>query len=311
MGKRYQVFISSTKEDLEDARQEVSQALLRANCFPAAMELFPAADEGIDDYIKQKIDESDYMVLIVAGRYGSVNPASGLSYTEEEYDYALQQGKPIVRLVHASPFEDLPGSRIEQDAEKKAKLEAFREKVTSSSIARLYESDRELGAEVVLGIIDAQQRHPSVGWVRADTALDAEEALEIARLRKQLAEYQSEDSKARPAEIIGQEMDQYPLTFAVFSKIYPEDPSGAIRIFKDAFISRASSSQQLKATDWARVVNADLPQWTEMQVRAICLALEKEGLVLKTVATVGYVRLSPKIDELIGLFAIKSLLASE
>ena len=45
LDKRYQVFISSTFQDLQNARQEVSQALLRADCFPAGMELFPAADE--------------------------------------------------------------------------------------------------------------------------------------------------------------------------------------------------------------------------------------------------------------------------
>ena len=45
MDKRYQVFISSTYQDLQDARQEVSQALLKTDCFPAGMELFPAADE--------------------------------------------------------------------------------------------------------------------------------------------------------------------------------------------------------------------------------------------------------------------------
>ncbi|MEO1406102.1 MAG: DUF4062 domain-containing protein [Pseudomonadota bacterium] len=44
MNRRYQVFISSTYNDLKDARQEVSQALLRADCFPAGMELFPATD---------------------------------------------------------------------------------------------------------------------------------------------------------------------------------------------------------------------------------------------------------------------------
>jgi hypothetical protein len=33
--KRYQVFISLTFQDLQNARQEVSQALLRADCLPA------------------------------------------------------------------------------------------------------------------------------------------------------------------------------------------------------------------------------------------------------------------------------------
>ena len=62
MEKRYQVFISSTFQDLKNARQEVSQALLRADCFPAVMELFPAADEEQFEFIKTIIDQSDYYI---------------------------------------------------------------------------------------------------------------------------------------------------------------------------------------------------------------------------------------------------------
>jgi len=39
--KRYQVFISSTFEDLQEERQEVMRALLELDCIPAGMELFP------------------------------------------------------------------------------------------------------------------------------------------------------------------------------------------------------------------------------------------------------------------------------
>lgn len=66
--KRYQVFISSMFQDLQGARQEVSQALLRADCFPAGMELFPAADEEQFEFIKTVIDQSAYYILISAGR---------------------------------------------------------------------------------------------------------------------------------------------------------------------------------------------------------------------------------------------------
>ena len=59
MEKRYQVFISSTFQDLQNARQEVSQSLLRADCFPAGMELFPAADAEQFEFIKTVIDQSD------------------------------------------------------------------------------------------------------------------------------------------------------------------------------------------------------------------------------------------------------------
>lgn len=54
MDKRYQVFVSSTFEDLQEERREVMQALLSLNCIPTGMELFPAADErilGIDQAI--------------------------------------------------------------------------------------------------------------------------------------------------------------------------------------------------------------------------------------------------------------------
>ncbi|MGB7319270.1 MAG: DUF4062 domain-containing protein, partial [Planktotalea sp.] len=114
MEKRYQVFISSTFQDLQGARQEVSQALLRADCFPAGMELCPAADEEQFEFIKTVIDQSDYYILISAGRYGSIHPKTGLSYTEMEYDYAVETEKPVIRLLHKDPFNELKGESIEQ-----------------------------------------------------------------------------------------------------------------------------------------------------------------------------------------------------
>jgi hypothetical protein len=41
MDVRYQVFVSSTYEDLKEERAEVMQALLELDCIPAGMELFP------------------------------------------------------------------------------------------------------------------------------------------------------------------------------------------------------------------------------------------------------------------------------
>lgn len=91
MDRRYQVFISSTYMDLVDERREVIQALLEMDCLPAGMEMFPAANDDQWTLIQQVIDESDYYVVIVGGRYGSVAP-DGISYTEKEYDYAVSTG---------------------------------------------------------------------------------------------------------------------------------------------------------------------------------------------------------------------------
>ena len=172
MLKRYQVFISSTFEDLEPARQQVSMALLRANCFPAGMELFPAADTEQFEFIKEVIRESDYYVVISAGKYGSIHPETGLSYTEMEYDYAKSIGIPIIRLLHKDPFSLLLGNQIDQDPDKQKKLASFRNKMLDGSLVNFWSTHEELGLNVIVNLMNAQARFPAKGWVR--TAEQAE-----------------------------------------------------------------------------------------------------------------------------------------
>lgn len=92
MNKRYQIFIRSTFKDLEEERRLLTQTILRKGYYPAGMEWFPGIDEEQFEYIKQVIDDSDCYVLILGGLYGSI-AADGKSYTEKEYDYALEKGK--------------------------------------------------------------------------------------------------------------------------------------------------------------------------------------------------------------------------
>ena len=61
------------------------------------MEMFPAADSEQFEYIKTILNESDYYVLVVAGRYGSI-AEDGDSYTEKEFNYAVEQGIPILAV---------------------------------------------------------------------------------------------------------------------------------------------------------------------------------------------------------------------
>jgi Domain of unknown function (DUF4062) len=100
---RYQLFVSSTFLDLQEERAAVVSALLQMDAFPAGMELFPAADDDAWTLIKRVIDASDYYLLVVGGKYGSVDPKTELSYTEREYDYAIEKGKPVMAFLHAHP----------------------------------------------------------------------------------------------------------------------------------------------------------------------------------------------------------------
>lgn len=93
--KRYQVFVSSTYRDLIEERTAVMNCLLDNDCIPVGMEKFPAMPMSQRDYIKRLIDESDYYLLIVAGKFGSIDRETGMGYTEKEFRYALEKEIPI------------------------------------------------------------------------------------------------------------------------------------------------------------------------------------------------------------------------
>src|SRR5262245_35648967 len=163
--KRYQVFISSTFQDLQEESQQVLQALLELDCIPSGMELFPAANEDQWTLIKRVIDDCDYYVVIVAGRYGSVAP-DGMSYTEKEYCYAAERNKPIIAFLHEHP-EDIPSKKCEKNPESKQKLLAFRE-LCKQRMCKTWSSATDLGGKVSRSLIHLIKNNPAVGWVRGD-----------------------------------------------------------------------------------------------------------------------------------------------
>jgi hypothetical protein len=192
--KRYQVFVSSTFRDLELERQEVMHALLELDCMPAGMELFPAANETQWNLIKKVIDDCDYYLLILGGRYGSIGP-EGISYTEMEYRYALSTGKPTIAFLHRSPGKII-ADNSESSSEGKEKLQAFRGMV-EKKLCKHWETPQELGSVVSRSLIQLIKSTPAVGWVRANELADREATIELLQLRRKVEELQSELSRAR------------------------------------------------------------------------------------------------------------------
>jgi Domain of unknown function (DUF4062) len=93
------------------------------------MELFPADDAEVWEVIKRVIDDCDYYVLVLGGRYGSLDK-TGISYTQKEYEYAHSIGRPVTAFVHRDP-EGLPARNYELDPELREKLDHFRALVQS------------------------------------------------------------------------------------------------------------------------------------------------------------------------------------
>lgn len=185
MEKRYQVFVSSTYADLKDERQHVVQALMEMDCIPAGMELFPAADEEQWQFIKRVIDDCDYYLLIIGGRYGSTTD-DGISYTEKEFDYAVENGKKVVALIHGSP-DDIPFGKSEQDPVLREKLLGFKEKVMDGRLVKFWNNAEELPGIVALSLTKTIKAYPAIGWVRASNVAKESILAEINELRKQNA----------------------------------------------------------------------------------------------------------------------------
>lgn len=183
--RKYQVFISSTHTDLRAEREQVLRALLETECIPIGMELFPPTDEAQWQYIKRMIEQCDYYILILAGRYGSIEPDSGISYTEKEYIFAESIGKPIIAFLRRDP-ENLPRNLVEANPVGQEKLDKFRCHVLNKMI-KLYSDSLELYGCVVQGINNLKKTRPDGGWVPANLLPSQPIQKELEDLRIEVA----------------------------------------------------------------------------------------------------------------------------
>lgn len=164
--KIYQIFVSSTFKDLEEERQEVLAAIIESGNMPVGMEYFPSTNATPFDYIKKMLEKVDYYILILAGKYGTIESNSGLSYTELEYDYAQQLGIPTMVFLHKD-IDQLKMTSNETTPEMREKLNAFRAKV-STTLSKMWLDKKELKSHVLASIPQTIKLSPRVGWIRAD-----------------------------------------------------------------------------------------------------------------------------------------------
>jgi len=172
--RKLQVFISSTFTDLIAERQAAVAAILKAGHIPAGMELFTAGDRSQMATIEEWIDQSDVYMLILGGRYGSVEKNSGISYTELEYDYAVQQGKPVFAVVTSEAALEAKvksGGTAFMEKENPKELALFREKVLSN-VSSFFEDHKDIKLCVHESLADFAANRELKGWVSGDEVVD-------------------------------------------------------------------------------------------------------------------------------------------
>ena len=183
MEKKYQVFISSTYEDLKEERKKVQEILLMADCIPAGMEAFVATNEEQFNVIKKVIDLCDYYVLIIGGRYGSINDNTGISYTEMEYDYAVSKGIPVLAFIIDGSVK-LSIEKTDNDSEKKRKLDAFILKAKTNRLVSFWKASSELEGLVAISIMRAKNEIERPGWIRANSVATYDNSELLAQINK-------------------------------------------------------------------------------------------------------------------------------
>ena len=220
--KRYQVFVSSTFTDLIEERAEVTQAIMELNHMPYGMEAFPAANETQWEWIKRAIKESDYYIVIIGGKYGSINKKTGLSYTEMEYRYAEEVGIPTIAFIVDNSI-DLPKSKIETDSTKAEKLQEFKSYIENNKLRKSYTSKEDLKAKVIVSFIQLINQYPRNGWLRADSLKNYTSNEEVIRLMKENEELKKKIVQNSPygldIEYLAKERDKYKLEYR-----YSNDP---------------------------------------------------------------------------------------
>ena len=188
MKKKLQIFVSSTYLDLQEEREAAVESILGSKHIPAGMELFRAGNKSQLETIKKWIDESDIYMLILGGRYGSIEPESGKSYTQLEYEYALEKEMPIFAVVLKDEFLHKKAANKEADVMKDMYNPKFQEfkKIVMSKMIKEVEDCKDIKLAIKDSIIELEEEYDLIGWVKGTEIEDNTDTLnENIKLNKE------------------------------------------------------------------------------------------------------------------------------
>jgi regulator of replication initiation timing/nucleoside 2-deoxyribosyltransferase len=163
--KKYQVFISSTYEDLVEERRQATNAVLKLHQIPVGMELFNAGNSTQWEEIQRQIDISDYYIVIVGNIYGSEDD-KGISYTEKEYRYAVEKGIPVIGFVISDKAKQ-EKTKVDTVKKKVDKLNKFKGLVKSKMV-EFWVDGTDLNSKVATALAVEMTKNPQRGWIKSD-----------------------------------------------------------------------------------------------------------------------------------------------
>ena len=145
------VFVGSTFIDLQPYRDAVFQALNRLETVVRGMEYFGSLPETPKEECLRIVRSCKVYVGIFAMRYGSLDPKSGKSLTQLEYEEAQRIGLPSLIYLLNEELQPVLPKHIEF-GEGADKLRAFKETMRKNHVVSLFTTTDDLVAKITRDI---------------------------------------------------------------------------------------------------------------------------------------------------------------
>ena len=244
--RKFSIFISSTYEDLKKERQALVAVALENNFIPVGMEQFHAAPTSQWNVIIKMIDECDFYLLVIGGRYGSIDEETDISYTEKEYNYAKTKGLPVLVLIkESSAITESEKDTGDDKYDKMKRLDGFRKRVKNDGNTVDFFTDlnslKYAASQTFSNAINYVD--DNAGWVRYRDIVDIinEEAEGRNKANAERGEYKQkvvEDMKEMIAEFGSRltELENNQLTWGEFPTVTNEDINKLFQVENETLI---------------------------------------------------------------------------
>lgn len=186
-------FISSTFTDLKDERKAVATVLRKSNLNINALDIKPASNDSSKKEIMTGIKESDFLVLIVGERYGSIIPpmTGSLTHSITRWEYLLAAkrfNKDVLVYFKKVTSHDAIDYDDKQSGDfiKKGNLLAqFKKELSVSHNPKYFSTPDELAEEVKKALIPIYRSGVKTLVIKHESLLKENETLkeENQRLR--------------------------------------------------------------------------------------------------------------------------------
>lgn len=144
------IFLSSTYQDLINHREIAARAIERLGQQGVRMEVFGARPVEATGACLEEIADCDALIGIYAHRYGYVPHGQSKSITEQEYDFATENGKPTFCFIVDEDF-PWPPKFIEADAGRE-RFQAFLKRIRSTVVTETFTNPDDLAFKVAASL---------------------------------------------------------------------------------------------------------------------------------------------------------------